>query len=59
MEEINDMTLPQLKMFLSAATKKSAIEQMQFISGVALGAQASGKDIKRSLSQLEKSIEDM
>lgn len=59
MEEINDMTLSQLKLYVSAATKKAAIEQMQFISGVAVGAQSEGKTIKKSISQLEKSIEDM
>lgn len=59
MDEINEMTLSQLKLFVSAATKKAAIEQMQFISGVAVGSQSEGKTIKKSISQLEKSIEDM
>lgn len=59
MEEVNNMTISQIKMFLAAATKKAAMDQIQFISGVALGAQASGKDIRKSVSQLEKAIEEI
>ena len=59
MEEINDMTLAQLKLHLSAATKKAVLQQIQMISANALGAQASGKDIKKTIKQLEKSIEDI
>jgi hypothetical protein len=59
MEEVNNMTISQIKMLLAAATKKAAMDQIQFISGVALGAQASGKDIRKSVSQLEKAIEEI
>lgn len=59
MEEINDMTLTQIKMYLSAVTKKEAIQQMQFITGVAVGAQSDSKHIKKALKQLEKAVEEL
>jgi len=58
MDEINDMTISQIKMYLSALTKQKAVEQLQFITGVAVGAQSDSKGIKKAIKQLEDIIKD-
>lgn len=50
------MTIGQIKAFSKAAAKKQAVKQMQFITGVAIGAQSDGKNIKKAISDLEKAM---
>lgn len=53
------MTISQMKAFIRAAAKKQAIKQMQFISGVAIGAQSDGKHIKKAMADLEKLVAEV
>ncbi len=59
MEEINDMTISQMKMHLAAATKKQALRYIQNLSLTAVASQGAGKDIKKTIDDLEKSIRDV
>ena len=59
MEEINDMTISQMKMHLAAATKKQALRYIQNLSLTAVGSQSTGKEIKKTIEDLEKSIRDV
>jgi hypothetical protein len=51
------MTLAEIKTFLTAATKKSAQKQIQFIIATAVGAQGDKKGIDKTIKQLTDSIE--
>ena len=53
------MTLPELKTFIAAATKKSAQKQIQYIISTAVGAQGDKKGIDRTIQQLAASIEEI
>lgn len=58
MEEINDMTISQMKMHLAAATKKQALRYIQNLSLTAVGSQADGKTIKKTIQELDNNIRD-
>ena len=59
LDEIYNMTISQLKMHLAAATKKQAVRYIQNLSLTAVGSQGAGKDIKKTIEDLEKSIREV
>lgn len=50
------MTLPQIKGFLAAIGKQTAIDNAVFLSNTALGSQGAGKDIKKIIQSYIKSV---
>lgn len=51
------MALSQIRTFLRSATKKQAVKQMQFVMGVAIGAQGDKKGIEKTMAELQKVID--
>jgi hypothetical protein len=50
------MTLPEIKGFLRAISRKQTDKQIAFVIGVNLGAQGDSKTIKRSIQELESTF---
>lgn len=53
------MYLSELKTYIKSVTKKQVIRQMQSISEMALATQGEGKDIKKTIKQMEKALDKL